>query len=422
MHIYLAPLASLMRVLIEAYGCSLNHGEAEEFIDGLDEMGHEIIDDQDRAQAFVLFTCAVIETTERHMLKRIGELAAFPGKKLLVCGCLPNISPEKIKKIAPHAILVGTANHMSGLAHFSNGAVKPALRKSFIGILPIASGCLGTCSYCITKTARGILNSRRPNEVLKRLQGQIKNGAAEVQLCAQDTAVYGADVSSNLAELVQILSAAKGNFMMRVGMMNPASVLRDRENIFLAYEDSKVFKFLHLPVQSGSDEILGRMNRNHTVADFESVVETFRSHFPEMTLSTDIIIGFPGEKDDDFSMSLELMKRMNPDIINITRFSSRPGTKAHTMKDRVPSRIAKDRSRILTELRFSLTGEKYAAFRGRNVRALATEYRMEGTTFLRTLNYRPVVVEGEIELGRWYDVLITGNEKTHLAGKLTECS
>lgn len=419
MHKYPAALATAMKVLVEAYGCTLNRGEAEEFSDGLLAMGYSIAESQAEADAFALFTCGVIEITERHMLKRISELASQPGKKLIVCGCLPNISPKKIRSIAPSAHIVGTGDHMAALEYFTPGVdVSQVQRASSVGILPIATGCMGHCTYCVTKEARGSLQSRKPDRIAERMRQLLRAGAAEIQLCAQDTAVYGNDIGTDLGHLIELLGAETGKSMIRIGMMNPASVRTDIETVLKAYAHPGVFKFLHLPVQSGSDPVLGRMGRRHTVSDFEAIVERFRSEIPDLSLSTDIILGFPGETDDDFNLSLELMERVKPDIINITRFSSRPGTEAHDMKPKVPSRIAKDRSRILTEQRFRLTEGNYARFEGRILKALATERRMPGSTFFRTPEYKPIVVSGEHELGKWHSVMVNGREKTHLCGSL----
>ncbi len=409
-----------MKVLVEAYGCTLNRGEAEEFADGLAASSHTLTENQEEADTFAIFTCGVIDTTERRMLKRISELAGMPGKKLLVCGCLPSICPERILRAAPGARLVATAGHMACLDDMRPGrrAIRPEPRA--IGILPIATGCRGTCSYCITKLARGELISRSAGDLVARLKALVALGAVEIQLCAQDTAVYGRDIGLGLSDLVGELASVKGDFMMRIGMMNPASFMSGRQGIINAFDNPKVFKFLHLPVQSGSDRILTAMNRRHTAADFEALASDFRSRFPGASLSTDIITGFPGETDKDFSLSVGLVERMRPDIVNITRFSSRPGTEAHAMKNRVPSRISKDRSRVLTGLRFRITSENYAAMKGQTLRALAVERRKPGTTFLRTAEYKPVVVDSELPLGCWYWIGITGNAKTHLCGKLTE--
>ena len=410
-----------MKVLVEAYGCTLNRGEAEEFSESLLGKGHELAATQEEAEAFAVFTCGVIETTERHMLRRIKELARFPGKPLIVAGCLPNICPEKVLKSAPHASLVGPAKHMSATGIFAGGTVRTVNpRRSTIAMLPIATGCNGDCAYCITRKARGPIRSRSQASLESRLRESLGRGAVEIQLCAQDTAAYGSETGNDLGSLVETLGNLEGDFMMRIGMMNPASAIKDTDSVLRAYENPKVFKFLHLPVQSGSQAMLDAMNRRHTVMDFLRIVRAFRERFPGMALSTDVIVGFPGEREDDFMRTINLMEDVRPDIINVTRFSSRPGTPAHQMGGRVPSRVAKDRSRLLTQLRFSLTARNYEVMLGNEVRALATERRKPGTTFLRTAEYKPVVVKGELDLGRWYDLTIEGAARTHLFARLQE--
>ena len=407
-----------MDILVEAYGCTLNRGEADEFIDAFMDMGHAPASREEEAGAYAIFTCGVIEATERHMLRRIKELSGNTGKQLMVCGCLVNICPEKILKAAPHAILIGPARHIEGVEFLAHTPHSQNVRsRSSVGILPVATGCAGECAYCITKNARGALCSRQPGDILRRLRELVTRGAAEIQLCAQDTAVYGKDIGLDLAGLVKKLESAEGDFMLRIGMMNPANVMSSTERIIEAYESQKVFKFLHLPVQSGSDRVLEKMGRGYTADDFRAIVAKFRKRFPGMALSTDIIVGFPGETDEDFMKSTELMREIRPDIINVTRFSSRPGTAAHAMKPKVHGRLAKQRSRAMTELRVGLTEENYGDMLGRTVRALATEQRVAGTTFLRTREYRPVVVRTELELGSWYEVKITGARRTHLSGK-----
>jgi MiaB-like tRNA modifying enzyme len=407
-----------MRVLVEAYGCALNRGEAAELIDLMNEAGHRIIKNEKEAEAIVVFTCGVIDTTERHMLKRIGELARLDGR-LLICGCLGDISPEKITEVAPKAEMFHPAEHeeVVGLLDGSNdkdGAMKQ--QSSAVGILPIATGCLGNCAYCITRLVRGSLRSRSVNDIIGRAKKFISNGAVEIQVCAQDTASYGEDVDTNLGGLISELAELKGDFMLRIGMMNPESALQGLEKIMTAYENEKVFKFLHLPVQSGSDDVLSRMGRKYTVNDFYKVLNTFKRHFPDGIVSTDIIVGFPGEAENDFQLTVKLLKRVEPDIVNITRFSARPGTTAVEIGNKVVSRIAKERSRVLTNLRFEISVNKFKRLIGQNMQVLATEYRVPGTTFFRTVNYRPVVVEGSVPLAKWYNVNITGVEKTHLLG------
>jgi len=407
-----------MKVLVEAYGCTMNRGEAEEFADAVQSAGHACAGTPEGADVLAVFTCGVIEATERRMLRRISLFAAMPGKRLLVCGCLPNICPEKVKAVAPDAELVGPSAHMWAAWALGGGGAGRAPAPGAVGILPVATGCSGECAYCITRKARGRLRSRPPEGLAPRLRSLVDSGAAEIQLCGQDTAAYGRDIGLSLADLVGKLTSEEGDFMLRIGMMNPATLLADLDGVLSAYESPKVFKFLHLPVQSGSDRVLASMNRRHTAADFESQVSAFRARFPGLSLSTDIITGFPGETDEDFLESLELVKRVKPDIVNVTRFSSRPGTAAHAMGLKVPSRVSKDRSRLMTDLRFRITAENYASLRGTETLAMATERRKPGTAFLRTPEYKPVVVRGELPLGAWYNVHITGRAKTHLLGRI----
>jgi MiaB-like tRNA modifying enzyme len=354
------------------------------------------------------------------MLRRLRELAARE-EPLLVGGCLPAICPDRILKAAPHAVLAGPSGHMSAVGFVEGGAGKAtAARQMSVGILPIATGCLGGCTYCITRNARGTLRSRRPDELAERLGEIVSRGAVEVQLCAQDAAAYGRDSGIGLGELVTALGSVRGEYMLRIGMMNPSTVLDSLDEVLEAYAHPKVFKFLHLPVQSGSDSILERMGRHHRAADFLAIVNAFRKEFPGLALSTDIIIGFPGETEDDFRESMELMREAKPDITNVTRFSARPGTPAHAMRPKVPGWKAKARSRELTELRFRITSENYSRMKGGTIKAMATERRKPGTTFLRTSDYRPAVVQSELAIGRWYDIRVTGAARTHITGRLVE--
>jgi len=160
------------------------------------------------------------------------------------------------------------------------------------------------------------------------------------------------------------------------------------------------------------------MNRIYGAKDYENIVRAFRAKFPEIALSTDIIVGFPGETDEDFQASLNLIRKSSPDLINITRFSSRPDTEAHEMTNPIFPGTARERSKELTELRFKITGENYQQMIGQKLRGLASECLVQGTTIMRTDNYKPVVIPETLELGEWYNIQITGIERVYLKGKL----
>lgn len=418
-----------MKVLVEAYGCSLNRGEAAELVSLLADAGFELTNAVRMVDIAVIFTCGVIEVTERKMLKRISELR----KRciiLIICGCLGGMASLQIKKLAPDAMIFRAGEHGRVVTFLKRKRRSMNNKKSAnvlqlgideggaVAILPIATGCVGSCSYCATRLVRGPLQSRSIEEIISRVNVLIDAGAVELQMCCQDTATYGEDINSDLNELVSSIDALTGNFMLRIGMMNPKSAIRNQNSVFNAYEYDRVFKFLHLPVQAGSDEILTLMKRGYNVEDFILYVEKFRKKHRTGYISTDIIVGFPNETERDFKKSLDLIREIMPDIVNVTRFSARPRTPAYKMPGKVPGWVAKNRSRELTKIRFEISKRNNEAFEGKTVKALATEARRSGTTFLRTVDYRPVVVSKCIVMGKWYTVKITGSSKTHLLGKI----
>jgi threonylcarbamoyladenosine tRNA methylthiotransferase CDKAL1 len=196
--------------------------------------------------------------------------------------------------------------------------------------------------------ARGHLRSLHLAELREQTEMMLQKGIKELQVTGQDTAAYGKDIGTDLSTLVYSLAAIPGDFRIRVGMMNPDTLGGIIDQYIPVWNGPKVFKFLHLPVQSGSDALLESMGRRYSIRDFLGLVDSFRRSCPKMTLSTDVIVGFPGESDDDHLMTKELLESVRPDIVNITRFSPRPGTKAFSMDDKVPGWKAKDRSRELT--------------------------------------------------------------------------
>jgi MiaB-like tRNA modifying enzyme len=407
-----------MKAFVEAYGCTLNFGESREIEDLLVSRGWEIVDSPDQCDLAVLATCVVIETTERAMLKRIRELSDVP--KLVVTGCMATACREKAERIAPNALFVapGELGSFSELTEPENARMATGrVEREGYGIVPIASGCLGSCAYCITRIARGQLKSRPLSKTVESVRTMVSDRPREIQLTAQDTAAYGTDIGTDLPSLVQEICDIPHDFRLRVGMMNPKSVLPLVEEISEMYLEPKVFKFLHLPIQSASDRLLEHMERGYTLDEYCSIVEKVREKIPDVTLSTDIIVGYPAESLEDHRLNLDFISDLRPDIVNVTRFSARPGTKAAVSKPQVVGWRAKDRSREITELRFKIALEKNNSLVGRRLRALSTERGKSGSTILRTDEYKQVVVHSDLELGRYYNLEITGATPTYLTGR-----
>jgi MiaB-like tRNA modifying enzyme len=391
------------------------------------EEGFLLAKSADDSDCVVVSTCTVIETTERKMLKRLSQLASL-RKPMIVSGCMAELQRDKVLSVAPSSHLLpindieSIASTLRDIGIMESGSESPdvAPRTSVDVSVPIAQGCLGRCTYCITRLARGKLRSRPLSDILGEFRHALRKGFKEIRLCAQDTASYGMDSKSSLADLLSSLSTKTGHYRIRVGMMNPDTLDGIEDGLVKAYNHEKIFKFLHLPVQSGSDSILSMMDRRYAVRTFERLVRRFRDAHPDLSLSTDVIVGFPGEGENDFRESCSLIRRIKPDMMNITRFSPRKGTLACEMKNRIEGCEVKKRSRTLTKLRSETGKENNERLIGTFQDVLLTEIIKEGTTVGRTASYKPVVFKRELPLGTFVKAEIVGAEDAYLWGKAIE--
>jgi MiaB-like tRNA modifying enzyme len=227
----------------------------------------------------------------------------------------------------------------------------PRLRvNKSISIVEIASGCLSNCSFCQTKLSKGNLKSYRPGSIISQIKNDVKDGCNEIWLTSTDNGCYGKDINSNLVELLKLCTQLEGDYKIRVGMLNPMYLSEILYDLILVYKnEEKIFKFLHIPVQSGSNKILKQMYRGHGIKIFKKAVYEFRQSIPEITIATDVIVGFPNETEEDFKLTLDLIKEYEPDIINISKYSQRSGTVSSRLKN-IPSDQKKLRSTILHSL------------------------------------------------------------------------
>jgi MiaB-like tRNA modifying enzyme len=413
-----------VKVYLEAYGCTQNYGEARLMQEALAGKGHSITPSPEEADAHVLVTCTVVATTERRMVRRMSELAAH-DKPFVVAGCMAAAQRERILAVVPRAKLLPPRKwpqivELLGAGTACGDRVVEVESQSFgwhDAIVPIAQGCAGTCTYCITRVARGRVSSYPVDALTAQIRRHVERDVREIKLTGQDTAAYGLDTGSNLCTLLRAIDEIPGIFRVRVGMADPLTVYPIVDDLVAAFASEKVFKFLHLPVQSGDDGILEAMRREYTVAQFEEIVSAFRRSYPDLTLSTDIIVGFPGETEAQFERTMDLVRRVRPDIVNVTRFSVRSGTPAASMPDQIVGWRVKERSRRLTALRFRISRENNERFVGREVEVLVTEPGTEGTLLARTLEYRQVVLREALRLGEFVRVRIDGARATDLAGR-----
>lgn len=424
-------------IYVETYGCSANQSNSEIIKGILVSRGFNIVDNEKIADVVILNSCIVKGPTLNRMEERIKF---FSKRKLIVTGCMPEVLIRKISQLAPKASVV-SVHHIKEIGRAVNEVLKgkrtiligkskeiklnlPRVpQNKIIGIVQIAQGCINNCSYCIVKSVKGPLFSYPKELIVKDVKQMLQNGCKEIWLTSQDNACYGLDRNKReLPLLLKEILNLKGKFFVRLGMMHPSSLLPIVEEIIDCYHSDKMFKFLHLPVQSGSDHVLKLMDRNYKVKDFIGIVNKFRKAFPDLTLSTDIIVGFPGESLRDFNKTLELIKKIRPDIVNISKFWPMPGTKAATMKQ-ISNEEKKKRAIELMKLHNKIALENNQKFVGKEMKVLIDAKGFKDSWLARNENYKLVVIKsgflGKDSLGKIVNVFIEKAASHYLFGHLT---
>jgi MiaB-like tRNA modifying enzyme len=425
----------MARVFIETYGCTLNQADSD-MMHALLEESHSVVDSEEESEVIVLNTCTVKGATENKILERIRSLAA-KKRKFVVAGCL-TVNSKKIRKFAPSAPIVAP----SALRRI-NDAVVAALEYrpvSFMGnepkdglprilLLPIAripinEGCVSACHFCQTRLARPRLTSYMPKSIVKQINGSVRKGAREIQLTSMDLGAYGLDIKTDLADLLKLIaedesrSRTETEFRIRLGMINPNHAKRMLPDILSALKHPRFYKFLHIPVQCGSEKVCKAMNRDHTVKDFVDIVRTMRKEIPQITIASDIIAGYPTETDEDFQQTKKLLMEIKPDIVNVSKFSARPGTHAKELKQLHNNEI-KRRSAETAALAKEIAIKRRKALIGKKYRILVTEKQKDFTG--RNINYMQVVVKGfKGELGDFVNVRITDANHGCLFGEIED--
>ncbi|MDW0341469.1 MAG: tRNA (N(6)-L-threonylcarbamoyladenosine(37)-C(2))-methylthiotransferase, partial [Nitrososphaeraceae archaeon] len=351
---------------------------------------------------------AVKDATEHRMISKIKKYSK--EKPLVVAGCLAKTSKKLVESFSPNSSLLGpqSLNRTVEVVDGSlNGQKIVALDDSMstkvnlpkmrlnpvVSIIQISSGCLSECSFCQTKLAKGTLTSYRIGDILRQVKDDIASNCKEIWLTSTDNGCYGLDLKTDLVDLLENCSDIEGDYKIRVGMMNPMYVPRFLDRLISLYRNNdKVFKFLHMPVQSGSERILRKMKRGHTAKIFLDVVKELRKKIPEIAIATDIITGFPSESERDFEETLSLIEESQPDVINSSRYSPRPGTLA-AKYPRLSTKIVKERSTRLHTIIRKSTMRRNQIWYGWKGQILIDELLDERKIQGRNSAYKPVIIE-----------------------------
>lgn len=409
-----------MRYYVESYGCTMNYGEGDMLSRRMESLGYERSDSMEGSDIVILNTCTVVETTEKRMIKRMNELR-MAKKEVIVTGCMAKVQQSRISIRLPNALIVppDMYDNFSELVENRFGTGNSTKRTPYgrTAIIPISQGCLGNCSYCITRFARGKLISRGVEELVSEFRDFVDSGVREILITAQDTACYGKDIGTDLPSLLKEILKVEGDYRIRIGMMNPNHLEPLIDDMIGCLLDPRMYRFLHIPVQSGSDTVLKAMRRHYTAERFLDMVDRLRASIPDISIATDLICGFPGETEDDHRDTIALMRRLRMDTANITRYSPRPGTDSVSMPGELNGNIMKRRSKELTEVKGEVEYDVNSKLVGNVVNVLITENGKDGAMIGRTINYRPIVFRTAFGIGEYVNVEITDCAATYLTGK-----
>ncbi|XP_049381010.1 uncharacterized protein LOC125845529 isoform X1 [Solanum stenotomum] len=423
-------------IYIKTFGCSHNQSDSEYMAGQLSAFGYALSDNPDEADLWMINTCTVKSPSQSAMDTIISK-GRSAKKPLVVAGCVPQgsrnlkelegvsiVGVQQIDRVVEVVEETLKGHEVRLLTRKTLPALDlPKVRKNkFVEILPINVGCLGACTYCKTKHARGHLGSYTVDSLVGRVKNVIADGVREIWLSSEDTGAYGRDIGVNLPILLNAIVAElplNGSTMLRIGMTNPPYILEHLKEIADVLCHPCVYSFLHVPVQSGSDSILSAMNREYTVGEFRKVVDTLMELVPGMQIATDIICGFPGETDEDFAQTVDLIKDYKLAQVHISQFYPRPGTPAARMK-KVPSNVVKQRSRELTAVFESFT--PYTGVEGKVERIWITDIASDGIHLVgHTKGYIQVLVIGpESMMGSSAMVKITSVGRWSVFGEVIE--
>ncbi len=403
-----------MKVFVWTFGCSANQADSQLMKTLIKRSrDYQLVDNLSEANVVIINSCTVKQNAETKFWKSI-RICLEQGKKVIAAGCVPQADENAVRKLIGQDIsIIGVRDVdkvLDALDTISKGGLfiaRSSSMKSFhsirispesvIGIVPINEGCLGNCSYCKTKFARGNLLSYQPKLILKQIENLLSLDVKEIWITSQDTGAYGYDFCYNpkylLLNLLKDILTFDKDFRIRIGMMNPNSAVGIiDELLYLMKRDKRIFKFLHIPIQSASDHVLADMNRRYDSKIIYQLFSKIRNFDEMLTLSTDVICGFPTENDADFEQTLKFISRFQPDIINISRFWPRPGTKAAELRplyNQIPIRRARELGTLFNS--YSLARQK--RWLGWEGLALVDEVGKNNSVIARNDYYKQIVIK-----------------------------
>jgi len=409
------------KIFLKTWGCQMNEYDADLIRELLSSQGYSFIDQEEDADIVLLQTCSVRDLAEVKVFNKISKLIARKKKEqnsllIGICGCMAKNQSKKILKKYPEVDILCGPSSYTDLPQLLEGAknhnkmeisIESDKRYSYPQLsassklqstVAIMRGCDNFCSYCIVPYVRGRETSRPAQDIISEVKTLLSNGAKEITLLGQNVNSYKSTDNCTFVELLQDLNNINHKYRIRFLTSHPKDASKQ---LFQAIADlDKVCPYLHLPIQSGSDVILKKMNRKYTVDQYLDKINLLKNIVPEIALSSDFIVGFPGETEEDFRKTYEIIEQVGYDFSYIFKYSTRTGTKAADIPDDVPRKVKEKRNNMLLELQKKVSLEKNKFFVGKTVEILVEGISKRNAERLngRTTTFKNVVFEGTPDL------------------------
>jgi tRNA-2-methylthio-N6-dimethylallyladenosine synthase len=436
------------RYLLRTFGCQMNEHDSERIAGLLTADGYVPTEEAASADVVVFNTCAIRENADNRLYGNLGHLRPLkernPAMRIVVAGCLAQKDGGTIRERAPWVDVVLGTHALPGLLELLEASREdgpqvdvreqtevfpsalPALREArHHAWVSIAIGCDNACTFCIVPLVRGPQRSRAIGDVLAEVQGLARDGVVEISLLGQNVNTYGRDLtvpaSSRrplFADLLRAVNDVEGLRRIRFTSPHPHDFTRDV--IEAMAESEKVCEHIHFPLQSGSDVVLKRMQRSYRRERYLGWLERIRAVIPDIAVSTDIIVGFPGETEADFEDTLDVVRRAHFDQAYTFQYSPRPGTGAGMMEDQIPKDVVQARFDRLVATQEEISLERMRDQVGSTAEVLVEGVGRKGNVQGRTRHNRVVHLEGDHPIGAFLDARIVGAHPHHLDGRLVE--
>jgi len=408
-----------MKYHIITYGCQMNKNDSERVASFLDENGLQETEEKS-ANIVIVNSCSIRQSAVDRIREKVKSLKK-EKVTLIVTGCLLDKDKKEIEDLADFVLPLNDLPSwplpfLEKKKNFDYFQIDPK-RKGSSAYISIMTGCENFCAYCVVPYTKGKEISRPANEIIAEAERVVKDGYKEIWVLGQNVNSFAGGIS--FPDLLREINKIRGNFWIRFTSSHPKDFSDD---LISAMKDcKKVTKYLNLPVQSGDNEILKKMNRPYTIEYFKELIRKTKESIPEITLSTDVIVGFPGEREKHFHNTVKLFNEIDFDMIYIGRYSPRFQTASYNMKETVTENEKRRREKIITEILKEKNLEKNKRYKGKKLKVLVSGVNRKGLLIGKTEDYKNVIFEGPKKLiGDFTKVEITNCSSWGLKGKISQ--